>query len=804
MVLYASICVYWKWPKVLWKFQLVLVLASCFLIHLALGSLYTSGNLVPYLVSYIRERSHPMDLRYTDGAYLYTCQVIGYGSTVVFGGILEKRFGPRLVTLLAGLFMCVNIALTYIVIQYSYWLLLLTYGLMYGIGSGMGYIGPLACAMRWLPNWKGVASGIVVSGYGLSSFIFNFVQTGYINPHNKSPNDIPYSDNPDETYFSQPEILNAVPNVFLVLSACYATMLVIGSVFLVNPPPQYSMETDGKKKDHKEPMDKKIGKGEVISESTISLEENVETNDVTVVEYDDNKQNHIELVHSTIEHHMHMSDPQLENAGDTTVSDYSDKKQNCFELVDSTIEQYMSDSQTTAKENACDVTVVEYDAINDKKQNHIELVHSTIKQHMHMSDPQLENAGDTTVLDYSDKKQNCFELVDKQNISDSWTTAKENAGNIHVTVVECDGKKHEPIGTFEQDGADSQTTENAESLICSKKIEPEECSIEEDKCDCQPTSGDLENVDSVIGNNKCEPTISIKFGGNTEIKFYYETISPSESKNSTSENGFVTNMKTDVETESKINNENLVSNSAVNSSNSAKSDKKHCKKSIPSSNVVCDVTPKQMLTKFNFYVLWIMFFFAGVISAFILSLYKAYGLEEITKDDFFLTIVGSVGAVASQLGRLGFGILADFTSYNFVLVLQGAVMSSFLLTLYITSVVGRIMFLFWIFVIFFCHGGYQSIFPTATARLFGQKHISVNFGLLTLSQAAGGLVAGFISEYLVTVIDWYGVFFIIGGLSCLEYILALLLRHKRYNEVHKGSLDQSSIRMEAVNPLSTV
>ena len=772
MVSYASICVYWKWPKVLWKFQLVLVLASCFLIHLALGSLYTSGNLVPYLVSYIRERSRPMDLRYSDGAYLHTCQIIGYGCTVVFGGILEKRFGPRLVTLLAGLFMCVNIALTYIVIQYSYWLILLTYGLMYGIGSGMGYIGPLACAMRWLPNWKGVASGIVVSGYGLSSFIFNFVQTGYINPHNKSPNDIPYSDSPDETYFSQPEILNAVPNVFLILSACYATMLVIGSVFLVNPPPQYSMETDGKKKDHKEHMDKMIGKEKVISESTITLEENAEkvaTNDVTVVEYDvisDKKPNDIELVGSTIVQHMHTSDPQLENAGDTTVSDYSDKKQNRFEvedstieqdtsdcwtianenagngnlenaesvigsnnltnmktdveieskinseLVDSTIEQHISDSQTTVKENACDITVVEFDVINDKKQSHIELVHSTIEHHMHMSDAQMENASEVTVPDYSGKKQNRFELEDstiEQDTSDCWTIANENAGN-----------------------------EN------------------------------LENAESVIGSNN------------------------------------VTNMKIDVEIESKINNENLVSNSAVNSSNSAKSDKKRCRKSIQSSNVVCDVTPKQMLTKLNFYVLWIMFFFAGVVSVFLLSLYKAYGLEEVTKDDFFLTIVGSVGAVASQLGRLGFGILADFTSYNFVLVLQGAVMSSFLLTLYVTSVVGRIMFLFWMFVIFFCHGGYQSIFPTATARLFGQKHISVNFGLVTLSQAAGGLVAGFISEYLVTVIDWYGVFFIIGGLSCLEYILALLLKHKRYNEVHKGSLHHSSIRMEAVNPLSTV
>ena len=159
---------------------------------------------------------------------------------------------------------------------------------MYGIGSGMGHVGPIACAMRRLPNWKGVSSGIVVSGYELSSFIFNFVQTGFINPHNKSQNHTPYADNQDETYFSQPEILNAVPNVFLILNACYATMLVIGSVFLVNPPPQYSNETDGhmtlldknltngKKEDHKECTDKILGKEQVISDSPITVEENAE------------------------------------------------------------------------------------------------------------------------------------------------------------------------------------------------------------------------------------------------------------------------------------------------------------------------------------------------------------------------------------------------------------------------------------------------------------------------------------------------------------------------------------------------
>ena len=41
--------------------------------------------------------------------------------------------------------------------------------------------------LQWLPNHKGLVNGIVVAGFGGGAFIFNQVQTAYINPHNKVP-----------------------------------------------------------------------------------------------------------------------------------------------------------------------------------------------------------------------------------------------------------------------------------------------------------------------------------------------------------------------------------------------------------------------------------------------------------------------------------------------------------------------------------------------------------------------------------------------------------------------------------------
>lgn len=38
---------------------------------------------------------------------------------------------------------------------------------------------------KWFPNHKGLVSGLVVAGFGSGAFIFDQVQTAFINPDNK-------------------------------------------------------------------------------------------------------------------------------------------------------------------------------------------------------------------------------------------------------------------------------------------------------------------------------------------------------------------------------------------------------------------------------------------------------------------------------------------------------------------------------------------------------------------------------------------------------------------------------------------
>ena len=76
-------------------------------------------------------------------------------------GYVESVIGIRLTILLGCTFMSGGVLLTYFSIQNSFALLIITYGLMFGIGFGFAYLQPMAVAMRWFPEKKGLAMGII-------------------------------------------------------------------------------------------------------------------------------------------------------------------------------------------------------------------------------------------------------------------------------------------------------------------------------------------------------------------------------------------------------------------------------------------------------------------------------------------------------------------------------------------------------------------------------------------------------------------------------------------------------------------
>lgn len=62
------------------------------------------GNLSPYLTSYIRKHSSP-DLQYTDSVWIFAVTGMGQGTSMYFGGVLERRFGPRITVIIGAWFM---------------------------------------------------------------------------------------------------------------------------------------------------------------------------------------------------------------------------------------------------------------------------------------------------------------------------------------------------------------------------------------------------------------------------------------------------------------------------------------------------------------------------------------------------------------------------------------------------------------------------------------------------------------------------------------------------------------------------
>jgi MFS transporter, OFA family, oxalate/formate antiporter len=87
-------------------------------------------------------------------------------------GYLVDRFGAR--TLIAS--GCLLSGLGWVSAAYATSLagLYLTYGLFCGIGTGIVYVGIIGLVVRWFPDRRGLATGLVAAGYGFGAILTTF------------------------------------------------------------------------------------------------------------------------------------------------------------------------------------------------------------------------------------------------------------------------------------------------------------------------------------------------------------------------------------------------------------------------------------------------------------------------------------------------------------------------------------------------------------------------------------------------------------------------------------------------------
>jgi len=130
-------------------------------INLALGVLYTWSVFAAALTEQLHWSKTAASLPYT-----VACAV--FAIMMVPAGRMQDRIGPRKVATLGGILAGGGLILSSF--THSLQMLTITFGIMVGMGIGLGYAAPTPSAVKWFPpQKKGLISGIVVAGFGLAA-----------------------------------------------------------------------------------------------------------------------------------------------------------------------------------------------------------------------------------------------------------------------------------------------------------------------------------------------------------------------------------------------------------------------------------------------------------------------------------------------------------------------------------------------------------------------------------------------------------------------------------------------------------
>jgi MFS transporter, OFA family, oxalate/formate antiporter len=141
-----------------------LVLAGALLVQLCLGAVYAWSVFTGELRDAFGFSA--AQTQWVFGALLGTNALV-----MLLVGRLHARLGPRWVTAAGGLLFGGGFLLAG-VLPVSFAGHLVALGVLAGAGMGLAYVGPIAVAMRWFPNRKGLITGVTVAGFGLGALVW--------------------------------------------------------------------------------------------------------------------------------------------------------------------------------------------------------------------------------------------------------------------------------------------------------------------------------------------------------------------------------------------------------------------------------------------------------------------------------------------------------------------------------------------------------------------------------------------------------------------------------------------------------
>jgi len=142
-----------------------LIAASAVGIHISIGSAYAWSVFTNPMVDEYGWNSSQV-------SFAFSLAIFFLGMSAAFMGRFVERNGPRKSGMLSAIFFGVGVAGSGIATAFeSLTLLYLSYGVIGGIGLGIGYIAPVSTLVKWFPDRRGLATGLAIMGFGFAALI---------------------------------------------------------------------------------------------------------------------------------------------------------------------------------------------------------------------------------------------------------------------------------------------------------------------------------------------------------------------------------------------------------------------------------------------------------------------------------------------------------------------------------------------------------------------------------------------------------------------------------------------------------
>jgi MFS family permease len=197
-----------------------LVPPAALAIHLSIGQAYAFSVFNLPLSRLIGgNESAPTDWKLSTIGWVFSVAIVFLGLSAATFGRWVERVGPRKAMFASALCFSGGFFVAALgVATHQFTLLLLGYGVLGGIGLGLGYISPVSTLIKWFPDRPGMATGMAIMGFGGGAMIASPLATLLMARFERISS-------------------HGVAPTFLVMGALYFAFMMFG-VFTVRVPPE--------------------------------------------------------------------------------------------------------------------------------------------------------------------------------------------------------------------------------------------------------------------------------------------------------------------------------------------------------------------------------------------------------------------------------------------------------------------------------------------------------------------------------------------------------------------------------------